>query len=613
MGEEDIKHEFLTNISHEMRTPLNAIIGMVDLMHDTALDEEQSEFLKIIRSSAAGLFSLVEDILDVSKIEAGLLDIERTAFDLNVVVSEAIDIVSLGVREKGLRLVCDLDHALPTMLIGDPHRIRQVLLNLMGNAVKFTDRGEIVLRVGGDTRERGLELEFSVADTGVGIRADQAEDIFRKFTQADATVTRTHDGSGLGLAISRSLAQLMGGSLEYRQPDHPGSCFVFRLPVGLSSMHEKRSLPTAPAGCSVRVGITHEASRLALEHWCVAAGLHLEHDSQANVDVLIEEARGESPPAGDPLPFRILLAPHPGATGLHTYPREIRLTEPLTPLEVIRALRRILEPQASASRTVAPEIPLPAADVRILIVDDDPNNSRLLDTYMRKVGYNGDVAGSGREAIDLFRERTYDLVFMDIKMPGMDGFEATARIRAIEQERKSGRVPIIALTAHALKGYRALCLERDMDDYLPKPLERDLLYRTLAFHLETPDATRELLTPARPPQDFESATGDEPASIRVEIEPDFFPLTVEYLQDLAELMGTLRELSGSGHLEELEMHGHRLKGNGNAYGLGDISRIGAGLETSASRGDIEGARAAVDRLGQMLDRLEIVSTYSGSS
>jgi CheY-like chemotaxis protein len=363
------------------------------------------------------------------------------------------------------------------------------------------------------------------------------------------------------------------------------------------------------------VHVAHETSRVVLERWCVAAGFTLVHDANTRVDLLIEEARQETTPAGDPLPLRILLAPHPGMTGLHSYPRELRLTEPLTPLEVIRALRQVLQPEAARDRTLAaPDVPLPVADVRIMIVDDDPNNSRLLDTYMRRVGYRGDIAGSGHEAIELFRENAYDLIFMDIKMPGMDGFEATAAIREIEQGSENpGRVPIIALTAHALKGYRALCLERDMDDYLPKPLERDLLYRTLAFHLEAPDTIADMPAVREPGQTDQHESNSERTqeTIRVEIDPDFFTLTVEYLQDLDGLRAKLRELLDAGQLEELEMHGHRLKGNGNAYGLDVISRIGADLEEFAAAGNINGAREAVAQLSGVLDRLEIASTYAG--
>jgi PAS domain S-box-containing protein len=358
------KGEFLANMSHEIRTPLNGVIGMLELARDANSSLEQREFLAMAQSAADSLLSVINDVLDFSKIEAGRLELERTEFDFFEVVAQTVGIMSMSARKKGLRLISDLAPDVPRFLLGDPIRLQQVLLNLLGNAIKFTRDGQVSVSVHAETMRDGrAELKFSVADSGIGIPPEKQKDIFEAFSQADASTTRKFGGTGLGLAISSSIVHAMGGKIWVESQVGKGSTFHFKSILELASS---------------------------------------------------------------------------GA-------------------------RKIVEP-AVVDHAAAPHHPL-----HILLAEDSLINQKVAVCLLQKLGHRVVVAGTGVEALARMDEQSFDIAFMDVQMPEMDGFTATAAIRT-KEAGTSARLPVVAMTAHAMKGDRERCLQAGMDDYVTKPI-----------------------------------------------------------------------------------------------------------------------------------------------
>ncbi len=511
-----LKSEFLANVSHEIRTPMNGIIGMADLLGDTPLSAEQREYSEAVRRSANYLLNIINDILDFSKIEAGHLDLESIEFDLRESVEDVVELLAEQAQEKGLTFAASIDPDLAASVVGDPYRIKQVITNLTGNAVKFTSSGEVSLRV---SCLEGGDVHLEVLDTGIGIPAGLKARLFQPFTQGDGSTTRRFGGTGLGLAISRQLVEMMGGKIGVEDRPGGGSRFWFRLPLK-ATRENAQFLPAAPARRAL-LAISQSDRALNSQQTLERLGFScLRADTGQELLLLAGDAQLQGAPVDLILADHqladmtsVALAAHLRFAGVDVERLMIRivrmrdrstersnddrfaatLSDPVRRRTLIETVERILSGTQTAHSLAelnvhleeAHESRAPSAS-QILVAEDNAINQRVAARMLQKLGYEAVIVENGALAVEALRSTAFPLILMDCQMPEMDGFQATAAIRAWEASAGLIRVPIVAMTAHAMQGDRERCLEAGMDDYLSKPVSLAALGEVLRRCLHSP-------------------------------------------------------------------------------------------------------------------------------
>ena len=619
------KSAFLATMSHEIRTPLNAIIGMADLVEQTALSDEQREYVSTIHSSGESLLALLSDILDFSKLEAGKVEIDELAFDLPRCIEETIDAVAPAAAKKRLELLWELSERTPARVRSDPTRLRQILLNLLSNAVKFTATGDITVTVDARPLPGGagddVELEIAVRDQGFGIPADKLGRLFQSFSQVDASTTRHFGGTGLGLAICQALVSMLGGHIGVVSEPGKGSTFTFTVRAkSLGQAPDDEASSSARAlvrGARVAVFGSHEGIRAQLQRWLERWGVQVSSqepcdvallDLGATADGLASVARLRERGVRAPIIALVPLGQTSASAGDLARSGVATVSKPLKPSRLLRAVSRALsrdatpgplsyDPRRASSPSLSPR------GLRVLVAEDNEVNQLVERRMLEQLGHTVDVVDNGLRAIEALRAGRYDVVLLDMQMPELDGLSTAAQI--VETWPRPERPRLVALTANAMSGDRERCLAAGMDDYVTKPIRRDALEAALRGPSAGGRPAASGPSPTTQGGLLDRAIIEDLRGLEVHAGQSVLRDMVEiFLREAPELIASIDRLLGTGDLAAAGRAAHKLKGSAATLGVLRVALVASSVEDAASSGDLEATGRLAKPLAAALDAVE---------